>query len=81
MRDPAYVSNIIHKAVIEVNERETRGAAATIVRFTPACDIQGLVKVDLRLDRPFCFWILSPRNMVSFVGICADPREGSVSCD
>lgn len=68
------VSKIIHHAVIEVNEK---GGSAP-----PASEVEGegtsappKVEAPIKffLDRPFCFWIGTRKNILSFAGICADP--------
>ncbi|XP_003737604.1 serpin B9 [Galendromus occidentalis] len=78
VKDEPFVSEIIHKAVIEVNEKTTEATAATLIGCRVGCaPNRGPPprRIALRLDRPFCFWILSGDNVVPFVGICADPTS------
>ena len=68
-----FVTSIIHKAVIEVDETGTTAAAAaaTAVRKT----VRRLSKREkcVSMDRPFLFLIMSSSDLVCFAGICARP--------
>ncbi|XP_018494950.1 serine protease inhibitor-like [Galendromus occidentalis] len=67
------VSDIIHKAVIEVSETRSE---ASLFNFGFKCPrARSRPVLVLRLSKPFCFWILSGKDMVTFAGICADPRS------
>lgn len=50
-----YISNVIHRAKIEVNERGTKAGAATVVDL--AAGGMPVEKLEVRLDRPFIFFI------------------------
>lgn len=68
---PLFISNVIHKTYIEVNEEGTEAAAVTAVEMS-------LTSVDpssfLRIDRPFLFAIRenSSRSIV-FIGTVTEP--------
>lgn len=66
-----HVSAIIHKAVIEVDERGTAASRGTVLidKFSMLIPCH-----FVKLDRPFCFLIMSSSNTVCFAGICADPQ-------
>ena len=63
------VSKIIHKAVIEVNEKGTEAAAATGVGISARCS-----PPTFRMDRPFLFTIVHrPTSTPIFVGRLSKP--------
>jgi len=67
-RRDLFVSNVIHKAVIEVNEEGSEAAAATaiIVKHGPSVDPP---KPVFKADHPFMFFIRDNRNgMILFMG-------------
>lgn len=68
-----YISKVIHKAFVDVNEEGTEAAAATAVVMT----LRGLPepKPVFRADRPFIFIIRDMRSgSILFVGRVMDPR-------
>lgn len=71
--DPqVYVEDVLHKAVIEVNEEGTVAAAATAVVMTRALRMP----VTVRADRPFYFAVLDANTTgagVLFAAKVADP--------
>jgi len=56
-----YISHVIHKAVIEVDEKGTTAAAATAVVMTRSIDMTP----DVRFDHPFSFFIVDDSNQVA----------------
>ncbi len=59
-----FVSEVVHKAVIEVNEEGTEAAAATGIQIPPGYPL------ELRVDHPFIFLIKDKRDgMISFIGV------------
>ena len=68
------MDSIIHKAVIDADEKGTESAAATsITVLLESCVIREPIHVEL--DRPFCFLIMSGGDEVCFAGICANPLK------
>ncbi len=70
---PLYVSSVIHKARIEVNEKGTEAAAATVVADAAGAaaptDYRKLV-----LDRPFCYAVVDlERGVPLFLGTFERP--------
>jgi serpin B len=74
-RDDMHIAFVIHKAVIEVNERGTEAAAATGVgmRVTSA---PADPPPQVRIDRPFLFVIRDRASgAILFMGRVSDPRS------
>jgi serpin B len=72
-----YISKVIHKAFIEVNEEGTEAAAATAVRMNVSAAVT--VRQDTTYfiaDRPFFFLIRDTRTgAILFMGRLSDPRQ------
>jgi serpin B len=72
--EPLTISEVLHKAFIEVDEEKTEAAAATAVVFTIAISMPSPPKV-FRADRPFRFDIRNNQTgAILFSGRVADPR-------
>jgi len=66
-----HVSQVIHKAMLEVNEEGSEGAAATAVIIKP---ISFQILPQARFDRPFIFFIKDERSgMILFQGRVMNP--------
>ena len=52
-----YVSAVLHRAVVDVNEEGTEAAAATVVFEKPKCAPGRSPEYLFRADRPFLFFI------------------------
>jgi len=69
-----YVSQISHKAVIEVNEKGSEAAAVTVVQIDTRVANLGVERVVF--DRPFLFVIHDVQNNIPlFFGRMVDPSE------
>lgn len=69
-----YISNVIHKAFVDVNEEGTEAAAATAVVMT----LMGMPepKPVFRVDHPFVFVIRDAKSgSILFMGRVEDPRS------
>jgi serpin B len=70
-----YISDVVHQANIEVDEKGTTAAAATavVMRGTSVPD-----HVTLQVDRPFLFALRDgPTGTILFLGRVSDPSIGS----
>ena len=69
-----YITNVIHKAFVDVQEEGTEAAAATAV-IMGAKAMPPQKKLIFRADRPFVFLIRDNRSgSILFMGRCMDPR-------
>ncbi|XP_037438644.1 putative serpin-Z8 [Triticum dicoccoides] len=77
---PIVVEDVIHKAVVEVNEEGTEAAAVTVVKKTPRCAPRGRrpppPQVDFIADHPFAYYIVEQATgAVVFAGHVVDPSK------
>ncbi|XP_047086273.1 putative serpin-Z8 [Lolium rigidum] len=73
---PTVLNDIIHKAVIEVNEEGTEAAAVTFTDFEYGCDMPESPPpgVDFVADHPFAYFIVEEvTGAVIFAGRVLDP--------
>lgn len=72
-----YLSEIIHKALIEVNEEGTTAAAAIAIKVTESDDIHRTPRIfKFFADHPFVFVIYhKPSGNILFVGKVENPSE------
>ncbi|XP_047086244.1 putative serpin-Z8 [Lolium rigidum] len=73
---PTVLNDIIHKAVIEVNEEGTEAAAVTFTDFEYGCDMPESPPpgVDFVADHPFAYFIVEEvTGAVIFAGHVQDP--------
>ncbi|CAN6181723.1 unnamed protein product [Urochloa humidicola] len=77
-REPLFVGDVLHKAVVEVNEEGTEAATATAVLLTGSC---GPLKhppggVDFVADHPFAFFLVEEvSGAILFAGHVLDPTQ------
>jgi serpin B len=76
-RESLMISNVIHKAFVDVNEEGTEAAAATAVIARPTAAVFRPKPVPVfRADHPFVYLIRDVRNgSVLFLGRLADPTK------
>lgn len=68
-----FVSRVLHKTFIEVNESGTRAAAVTAVETADTCALVEEEPAQVVLDRPFLYMIVDTENMLPlFIGTCMD---------
>jgi len=68
-RKDLYVSDVIHKAVIEVNEKGSEAAAVTEVIISRSLPHPSPIILSFRADHPFAFFLKDNRNgMILFEG-------------
>ena len=77
-REPLMISDIVHRAVIDVMEEGTEAAAATaVVMAARGAPRRPQEPEPFRVDRPFLFAIVDrATGAVLFAGRITDPREG-----
>ncbi len=70
----SYISEVLHKTFIEVDEEGTRAAAVTAVMIAGNCG--PLERKEVFLNRPFLFMILdNDTNLPIFMGYVMNPAE------
>jgi serpin B len=76
--DGLYISDIVHRAVIEAAEESTEAAAATAITVVPTPSAMPTPKappVPFRADHPFLFYLVDDTTgAILFQGRVADPR-------
>jgi serpin B len=72
---PFWISEILHCAVVDVNEEGTEAAAATIIMMRAGSCYDPSKQEPFIIDRPFLFYITDDvSGVVLFQGKVADPR-------
>jgi serpin B len=70
------LNNVIHKAVIEVNEEGTEAVAVTMVCINPTASATPQPWVDFVADHPFAYFIMEEETgAVVFAGHVLDPSK------
>ena len=73
--DDLKISRVIHDAIIEVDEKGTEAAAATIVEVVERTSMPTGPRVVV-LDKPFIFFILEKHSgAILFMGKLGDPSK------
>jgi serpin B len=68
-----FISKVLHKAVIEVNEKGSEAAAATVVEMITSMPVVEEI-IEFRVDRPFFFVIADDRTgSILFMGKVVEP--------
>ncbi len=71
-----YISNVIHKAFVDVNEEGTEATAATAVISRPTAMLDTKPLPIFRADRPFIFFIKEKESdTILFMGKVNDPTK------
>jgi len=72
----AYITNVIHKTYIDVNEEGTEAAAVTGIMVGTALQHKEPEPFVFKADKPFFFMILDNRTrLVLFTGVLLDPSK------
>jgi serpin B len=75
-KEPLFISDVFHKAFIDVNEEGTEAAAATAVAIATESARVEPPTPEFRADHPFVFLIRDKRsNSILFFGRMADPTK------
>lgn len=65
-----YISQVIHKTFIGVDELGTKAGAATLVMMTEGCAFMEQEPIEIYLDRPFVYMIVDcEENVPVFIGV------------
>ena len=65
---------MIHRALVDVDEKGTEAAAATATMLPTAIPLQQAQPLVIRIDRPFLFMIVDTKSSaVLFIGRMVDP--------
>jgi serine protease inhibitor len=73
IREEIFISRVLHKAVIEVNEKGSEAAAATVVEMVETA-IEVEEPVEFTVNRPFFFVIADDRSgSILFMGRVMEP--------
>ena len=69
--EKVFISKVIHKTFVDVNEKGTEAAASTVVMMNPASAVAQLPFVpEFKADHPFLFSIRHrPSGVILFVGL------------
>lgn len=74
--DPLYISAVVHKAFVDVNEEGTEAAAATGVVMRAMAASLPAKTVDFKVDHPFLFFIRDDASgTILFAGRIEDPTK------
>jgi serpin B len=70
------VSEVLHQAVVDINEEGTEAAAATAVVMMPRCALPIKDPFEFRAHRPFLFFIRdNATNSILFLGRVVKPID------
>ncbi|CAH2064558.1 unnamed protein product [Thlaspi arvense] len=77
MAENLYVSKILHKACIEVDEKGTEAAAVSVaLKMVAGCSLHKSRKPDFVADHPFLFTVREDKSgMIMFMGQVLDPSK------
>jgi serine protease inhibitor len=71
-----FVSQVLHKAFVDVNETGTTAGAVTIVAMVTGRE--PIINNSFYCDRPFIYLIYNKKiNTILFIGRMMNPKEGS----
>jgi len=69
------ISDVLHKAVMELDEEGTEAAAVTVVRMTMQCRVKRDSPFVMNVDHPFLFAISDKQSgLIVFLGMIVDPQ-------
>ena len=69
-----YISDVFHKAVVEVNEKGTEAAAATAIKMKLTSAMPVEEPFHMVVDRPFLMAIVDDgTGLILFIGAISDP--------
>jgi serpin B len=76
-KGPFFISRVLHKTYIQVDEEGTEAAASTATVVATKSAEEPVKRQRFVVDRPFAFLIRHARTgAVLFMGVVNDPRSG-----
>lgn len=73
---PLYISKVLHKTFIAVDEKGTKAGAATVVVMKENCAVEMTESKTVYLDRPFVYMIVDcEKNIPIFIGTVMDMEK------
>jgi len=77
--DHLYISDVVHKAYIDVNESglEAAAATATVMMRSGRRPLPTTTPIEVKVDRPFLFVIRAASGSVLFMGRVTDPTSAA----
>ncbi|XP_022098745.1 leukocyte elastase inhibitor-like [Acanthaster planci] len=70
-----FISQVIHKAFLDVNEEGSEAAAATAVVMAPGCALSMMKPLEFKADHPFLIFIYDNKSQaVLFMGQLCRPK-------
>lgn len=77
-----FISNVLHKAYLKVDEEGTEAAAATVIEMPKATAARPTDILEVTIDKPFTFVVLDKtNNMPLFVGKISNFPEAEIFVD
>lgn len=71
-----FISRVLHKTFISVNEKGTKGGAATVVEMEDGCVMPPEDMKEVYLDRPFVYLLMDCENNIPiFIGAMTDVEQ------
>ncbi len=70
----AFISRVLHKTRLEIDEQGTTAAAATLVEMSLGTSIMAPAPFEMIVDRPFLVALIeSETDLPLFIGVIGDP--------
>jgi serine protease inhibitor len=77
---PAFISNVLHKTRLEIDEKGTTAAASTVIEYSLSASIEKAptTPFEMTVDRPFLLALTeSETDVILFLGVIGDPTPPS----
>ena len=77
---PAFISKVLHKTRLEIDEKGTTAAASTVIEYSLSASIEKAptTPFEMTVDRPFLVALTeSETDLILFLGVIGDPTPPS----